>query len=46
VDRIAVIGCGGSGKTMLSRRLGELLGLPVLRSRRDVARMIAAIRWL
>jgi len=30
VERIAVIGCGGSGKTTLSRRLGELLGIPVV----------------
>ncbi|MDQ6774783.1 MAG: topology modulation protein [Actinomycetota bacterium] len=30
MDRIAVIGCGGSGKTTLSRRLGELLDLPVI----------------
>ena len=30
MKRVAVIGCGGSGKTMLSRRLGDLLGLPVV----------------
>jgi ABC-type glutathione transport system ATPase component len=30
MERIAVIGCGGSGKTTLSRRLGELLELPVI----------------
>jgi adenylate kinase family enzyme len=30
MERIAVIGCGGSGKTTLSRRLGELLDLPVI----------------
>jgi adenylate kinase family enzyme len=30
MQRIAVIGCGGSGKTTLSRRLGELLELPVI----------------
>jgi len=30
VQRIAVIGCGGAGKTMLARELGELLSLPVL----------------
>jgi adenylate kinase family enzyme len=28
--RIAVIGCGGAGKTVLARRLGEALGLPVI----------------
>ncbi|WP_158879511.1 DNA topology modulation protein FlaR [Amycolatopsis anabasis] len=27
--RIAVIGCGGAGKSTFSRRLGEILGLPV-----------------
>ncbi len=30
VQRIAVIGCGGAGKTMLARELGALLSLPVL----------------
>ena len=30
VRRIAVIGCGGAGKSTLSRRLGECLGLPVI----------------
>ncbi|WP_239158672.1 hypothetical protein [Winogradskya humida] len=30
MDRIAVIGCGGSGKTVLARRLGDRLGLPVI----------------
>ncbi|GLH98869.1 hypothetical protein [Phytohabitans aurantiacus] len=29
MDRIAIIGCGGSGKTVLARRLGAALGLPV-----------------
>jgi adenylate kinase family enzyme len=29
VDRIAIIGCGGSGKTVLGRRLSELRGIPV-----------------
>lgn len=29
MDRIAVIGCGGSGKTHLANRLGALLDLPV-----------------
>ncbi|KWX00758.1 Topology modulation protein [Carbonactinospora thermoautotrophica] len=28
--RIAVIGCGGSGKTRLARRLGALLDVPVI----------------
>jgi adenylate kinase family enzyme len=28
--RVAVIGCGGSGKTTLSRQLGYLVGLPVI----------------
>ena len=30
MDRVAVIGCGGSGKTTLSRQLGERLGIPVI----------------
>jgi adenylate kinase family enzyme len=30
MKRVAVIGCGGSGKTTLSRQLGALLGLPVV----------------
>jgi adenylate kinase family enzyme len=29
MDRIAIIGCGGSGKTHLANQLGTLLGLPV-----------------
>ena len=29
VRRVAVLGCGGSGKTWLSLRLGERFGLPV-----------------
>ena len=28
--RIVVVGCGGSGKTVLARRLGEILGIPVV----------------
>ena len=30
--RVAVIGCGGSGKTTLARALGAALGLPVIHS--------------
>ena len=30
MDRIAILGCGGSGKTVLARRLAERLGLTVL----------------
>jgi adenylate kinase family enzyme len=29
VRRIAILGAGGAGKTVLARRLGQLLGLPV-----------------
>jgi adenylate kinase family enzyme len=29
LDRIAIIGCGGSGKSHLARQLGQLLDLPV-----------------
>jgi adenylate kinase family enzyme len=30
VERIAVIGCGGAGKTVLANELGRRLGMPVL----------------
>jgi adenylate kinase family enzyme len=29
VERIAIVGCGGSGKTVLARGLGNTLGIPV-----------------
>jgi adenylate kinase family enzyme len=28
--RVAVIGCGGAGKTVLARRIGAVLGVPVI----------------
>jgi adenylate kinase family enzyme len=30
VDRIVIVGCGGSGKTVLARRLGGLVDAPVI----------------
>ncbi len=27
MDRIAIVGCGGSGKSKLARELGQLLGI-------------------
>lgn len=30
VQRILIVGCGGSGKSVLARRLGDRLGLPVI----------------
>lgn len=30
MERVLVIGCGGSGKSTLSRKLGEKTGLPVI----------------
>ena len=30
MERIMIIGCGGSGKTTLARQLGEITGLPVI----------------
>ena len=30
MNRVLVIGCGGAGKTTLSRRLGQVTGLPVV----------------
>lgn len=29
MNRIAIVGCGGSGKTLLARRLGDMLGIGV-----------------
>jgi adenylate kinase family enzyme len=30
IERLVVLGRGGAGKSMLSRRLGEITGLPVV----------------
>ncbi|MDG4826843.1 topology modulation protein [Asanoa sp. WMMD1127] len=30
MERIVVVGCGGSGKTVLARRLAAVLGLPLI----------------
>jgi adenylate kinase family enzyme len=29
VQKVAVVGCGGSGKTYVARQLGQILGVPV-----------------
>jgi len=51
--RVAVIGCGGAGKTVLARRLGAVLGVPVVhgdlhRSRWEELHpaLIAADTWV
>jgi adenylate kinase family enzyme len=44
VQRVAVIGSGGAGKSTLARQMGERLGLrATLRSRSDVARFLAGL---
>jgi adenylate kinase family enzyme len=30
IRRVALLGCGGAGKTVLARRLDDALGLPVI----------------
>jgi uridine kinase len=30
VERVAIVGCGGSGKSYVARQLGRLLDLPVV----------------
>jgi len=40
VQRVAVIGCGGSGKTTLSRQLGGILDLPVIHIDADYWRYV------
>lgn len=30
MNKVAIIGCGGAGKSHLARRLGDILGLPVI----------------
>jgi adenylate kinase family enzyme len=44
VQRVAVIGCGGSGKTSLSRELGQLLALPVVHLDSQYWRSIGGMR--
>jgi adenylate kinase family enzyme len=53
VRRIAVIGCGGAGKTVLARKLGHALGLPVIHADFDRsgweeahAELIARDEWV
>jgi adenylate kinase family enzyme len=53
MHRVAVIGCGGAGKTVLARRLGETLGLPVIHADFDRpgwgdahAELIARDEWV
>lgn len=44
MQRIAVIGCGGSGKTTLSHELGELLALPVVHIDSHYWRLVNGLR--
>lgn len=44
MQRVAVVGCGGSGKTVLSRELGRLLALPIVHIDSHYWRSVAGTR--
>jgi adenylate kinase family enzyme len=53
VQRVAVLGCGGAGKTTFARRLGAITGLPVIHGdhhraewERRHPELIARERWI
>ena len=42
MERVAIVGPGGAGKSTLARRLGELTGLPVIHLDREHWRLAAS----